>query len=154
MEQNVEELYLCPRAFDGTYKIQVSSVYNSPEDPKKKVRTAELEVTIRQGSGKDQKQTFVVNLDQNPIAPITIEMTGGRRTEVLPFLAPQEMPPLPKSLAKKNEKTTTGDKPKQAIGAGATRTAPPTKDRSKSIVVPDYEPKSTKAIDLTIPKKP
>jgi hypothetical protein len=154
LDQNTEEVYLCPRAFDGTYKIRLNSIYNSPEDPKKKVRSAELEIVMQLGSGKEKRQTFTVNLDQNPISPISIEMTGGRRTEVLPFLAPQAMPPLPKSMAKSRSGSQPEPKTKEALGSGASRSAQPTKDRSKAIVIPDYEPKSTKAIDLTNPKNP
>lgn len=151
-EQQAEEAYVCPRSFDGTYKIQVKSIYNSPEDPKQKVRTAELEIITRLGSGKERKETHVVSLEKEPIEPITFRMTGGRRTEVLPFLAPQPLPQLPKNLAK--SKNSTKAEPTQAIGAGGTRTgSPASKEKSKAIVVPDYEPKSTKAIDLTNPKK-
>lgn len=152
-EQQAEEAYICPRAFDGTYKIQVKSIYNSPEDPKQKVHTAELEIITQLGSGKQKKETFVVTVDQEPIAPISFNLSGGRRTEVLPFLAPQPAPPLPKNLAKNKNATTPKADQKQALGAGATRTSPATKERSKAIVVPDYEPKSTRAIDLTNPKK-
>gem|GEM_PF-6244081 len=154
-ESKCEEVYISPRAFDGNYTVKVSSAYNSPEDPKSVVRTAELEVIKHQGTSRESRQTYVIDLTKEPVAPVVVELTGGRRTEVLPFLAPQPVPPLPEKLtARIQEKMKAQGKPK-AIGAGGSRSEPTSKPGgSKPIVIPDYQPKSTKAIDLTNPKKP
>lgn len=150
-ESKSEEAYLCPRAFDGVYKIQVKAIYNSPEDPKAAVRTAELEVIQHQGSAQEVRKTYVIDLTREPIPAISAEVSGGRRTDVLPFLAPQAVPPLPEQLQAKIQARIKAQEPKKVIGSGSRRDS--TGSGSKAIVVPDYEPKSTKAIDLTNPKR-
>lgn len=154
-DSKAEETYVCPRAFDGKYSVKISSAYNSPEDPKAEVRTAELEVITHQGTSRESRRTYTIDLTKTPVEPVVVELTGGRRTDVLPFLAPQPLPPLPEKItARIQEKQKARNAPK-ALGAGGSRTGPsPKSGGSKPIVVPDYQPKSTKAIDLTNPKKP
>lgn len=151
-DSTAEEAYVCPRGFDGKYTVRVNTAYNSPEDPKSIVRKAQLEVIMHEGTSRETRKTYDIDLTSEPVAPIVVELTGGRRTDVLPFLAPQPLPPLPEKItAKIQEKMKAQKSP--AIGAGGSRTAPASKTTgSKPIVVPDYQPKSTKAIDLTNPK--
>lgn len=153
--KSAEEMYVCPRGFDGTYTISVQTVYNAPEDPRQAVKTAEVEVIMHEGTSQEKKQSFTVNLDPESIKPVQIALEGGRRVKVLPFVGPQKSPELPKNL----KKAIAGNNPKESekpgvnvIGGGGSRTSTPKKEPSKAIVVPDYQPKSTKAIDLTNPK--
>lgn len=151
--KSAEEVYVCPRAFDGAYSISVQTVYNAPEDPRQMVKSAELEVIMHEGTAQQKKQTFTIDLAQMPTKPVQITLEGGQRVSVLPFIGPQQTPELPKNLRKEiatKDKNKTGAS--NVIGAGGARTATPKKESSKAIVLPDYQPKSTKAIDLTNPK--
>jgi hypothetical protein len=152
-DSSAEETYIIPRGFDGKYTVKVNTAYNSPEDPKAVVRKAQLEVIQHRGSKLESRKTYEIDLNVDPIAPVIVELTGGRRTDVLPFLAPQEVPPLPEKLsAKIQEKIKSQKQGSNVIGAGGSRTSSSSKPAPKAIVVPDYQPKSTKAIDLTNPK--
>lgn len=79
-----EETYVCPRAFDGEYRIKVLETYSDPDKPGRRLN---LEVITHEGNPSEQKQVFPLDptkLDK----PITIKLTGGRRKTVLPFVNP------------------------------------------------------------------
>jgi hypothetical protein len=148
-----EETYVCPRGFDGEYVINVKTIYNSPEDLKQMVRTAELEVITHEGTSQEKKQIFSIDLTQARPASVKVRLDDGQRLVALPFIGPQRPPELPKNLQKaiaKSEKTKSDNS--KVIGAGGSRQTSPENQKSKAIVVPEYQPKSTKAIDLTNPK--
>lgn len=90
-----EEVYVCPRAFNGTYTIRVDSIYN---DESKPIHEATLTVITQEGGADEKRQQYTVNLDKP--TPVVVNLTNGRRKDVLPFIAPPEPPPLTTSTAK------------------------------------------------------
>jgi len=104
-----EEVYVCPRGFDGDYTIRVDTIFN---DPAKPVAEAKLVVVTHEGTQADEKrQEFTINLAKP--TPIIVKLAGGRRKEVLPFIAPPE-PPAPVEKAKAKPKAQEKDAPKPA----------------------------------------
>lgn len=82
-----EEVYVCPRGFDGEYKVRVETIYNDPEKPALKAR---LELITHEGTPEEHKETHEVAIPSGIKAsvPVTVKLTGGRRKRALPFLAP------------------------------------------------------------------
>ncbi|MFM7593647.1 MAG: hypothetical protein ACKO85_17820, partial [Isosphaeraceae bacterium] len=122
-------------------------------DPKQQVKSAELEVITHEGTAQEKKQVFTIDLTQTKPAAVKVRLDDGQRLVALPFIGPQRPPELPKNLRKAiaNSEKSKADNTK-VIGAGGSRQPSGTKDTGKAIIVPDYQPKSTKAIDLTNPK--
>lgn len=83
-----EEIYVCPRGFDGEYAIRVSALYNDPDHP---IDRAKVEVTLHEGTDQEEKKTWTVSLKKPE--PIVVQLKGGRRREVLPYTPPTEVPP-------------------------------------------------------------
>ena len=82
-----EEVYVCPRAFDGDYTVRFETIFN---DPDKLVTEATLEIIAHEGTAEEKRQVSKVDL-RKP-APVTYNLADGRRKEVLPFMAPPEPP--------------------------------------------------------------
>jgi hypothetical protein len=125
--QHSEEIYVCPRAFDGDYTIKVDTVFNSLDTP---VAEATVDVITREGLRDERKETHSVSL-ANP-TPIVVHVTGGRRKTVLPFVAPPIPPaqvpaPAAQPAAKQSKQRTTPATPqnKAADALGTTPVAPP-----------------------------
>ena len=89
-----EEVYVCPRGFDGDYTIRVDTIYNNTAKP---VKEATLTVITHEGGADEKRQEFKVDLDKP--APAVVRLTGGRRKEVLPFVAPPEPVAVPTRTA-------------------------------------------------------
>ena len=81
-----EEIYVCPRGFDGNYTVRLSAVYSNPEKPPTRMT---LEAITHEGTAQEQKQTFTLTPGDPKPTPVVIHLTGGRRKNVLPFLSPQ-----------------------------------------------------------------
>jgi hypothetical protein len=81
--KRAESLYVCPRAFSGTYQVEVDVLYNAEEDP---AREVVLEVIQHEGTAEEARQSYAIDLDKPK--PITVALERGRRTRVLPFTAP------------------------------------------------------------------
>jgi hypothetical protein len=73
-----EEIYACPRAFDGAYTVQVKTIANNSTKP---VTEATLEIITHEGGAAEQKQTKTIGL-ASP-SPVVVRLTGGRRTASL-----------------------------------------------------------------------
>lgn len=84
---HAEEIYVCPRAFDGDYSVRVATIYNDEKQP---VTEAKLEVITREGLSGEQKETHTVLLPS--AKPVVVHVTGGRRKVVLPFVAAAAQP--------------------------------------------------------------
>ncbi len=84
-----EEVYVCPRGFDGEYVVRVDLIYT---DEAKPVTEADLLVITHEGAADEHRETYKVNLAKPE--PVVVKLTGGRRKQVLPFIAPPE-PPSP-----------------------------------------------------------
>ena len=105
-----EEVYTCPRGFDGVYSVVVEKIVDYEEA--KPVTEATLEVILHEGTDKEERTIKTINLAKPE--PVVVKLTGGRRKEVLPFFAP---PPTPNAAA-------VPGRPKEPA-KGATRKANP-----------------------------
>jgi hypothetical protein len=79
-----DEVYVCPRAFDGDYTIRIVPIYSNPAKPTTRVT---LETIAHEGTNHEQKQVFNFRPDKID-KPVVVHVTGGRRKTVLPFLDP------------------------------------------------------------------
>jgi hypothetical protein len=86
-----EEVYVCPRGFDGVYTIHIDIVAN---DDKKPALNATLEIITHEGTAREHKEVKTIRLGSKPPAPIKVTLTKGRRTKTLPFLAPAPVVPI------------------------------------------------------------
>ena len=90
-----EEVFVCPRAFDGLYTIHIETIYNNPEKP---ALTATLEVISHEGTTREHKETRTIALGSSPV-PVKVTLEGGRRKSLLPFVPPTVVT-LPKPKAR------------------------------------------------------
>ena len=70
-----EEVYVCPRAFDGNYTVRVTTIWT---DPSKPVTRLTLETITHEGTPQQSKQSHELNPDK-PNKPIVVYVSGGRR---------------------------------------------------------------------------
>jgi hypothetical protein len=110
-----EEVYVCPRGFDGSYTIAVEKIVDW--DEKKPVLEATLEVILHEGTAEEQRETHKINLARPD--PIVVKLAKGRRKDVLPFIAPPQPPPVvagakPKDVPKEAKKNADAAAPKGA----------------------------------------
>jgi len=97
-----EEVYVCPRGFDGDYTVRVETSYNNPERPALK---ATVEVVTHEGTPEEHKETHTVSLGSKSPESFKVTLKGGRRKQALPFLAPvAPTPPRAAARAGKGEK--------------------------------------------------
>lgn len=80
-----QEIYVCPRGFDGEYAIRVETIYNNEEKPASNVK---LEVITHEGTAQEHKETHTIKLSDKLTDPIVVKLNGGRRKVALPFIAP------------------------------------------------------------------
>jgi hypothetical protein len=112
-----EEVYTCPRGFDGEYTIRVETIAN---DEKKPALKATLEIITHEGTPQEHKETktIAVPAGGKPSAPVKVTLTGGRRKRALPFVAPEVV--APPSLAGPSRPGASGG----ATPKGAAEAAP------------------------------
>ncbi len=79
-----DETYVCPRAFDGDYRIRVSTIWT---DPSKPVARLTLETIAHEGTPEEKKQVYQL-APNDPGKPIVLSLKGGRRKVVLPYFDP------------------------------------------------------------------
>lgn len=110
-----EEVYVCPRAFDGDYAIKIDTIYNNPDKP---ATQGTLEVITHEGTPQEVKQTHTIKFTGKAIPPIVATLKGGRRKQVLPLLLPSSEPsPAPATpaaagaAATKSKSATTASRP-------------------------------------------
>ncbi len=79
-----EEIYVCPRGFNGKYTVRVSKIW---DDPKQPVTRLTLELITQEGTGHDKKETRSLKPGaENP--PTVVTLTDGRRKRALPYVDP------------------------------------------------------------------
>ena len=83
-----EEVYVCPRAFDGEYVIKVDTVYNNPAKP---AIVARLEIIQHEGTSDEHKEVKTIKIGKETAEPVKITLKGGRRKQVLPFVDPNAL---------------------------------------------------------------
>jgi hypothetical protein len=79
-----EDVYVCPRGFDGDYKVHVRSIWI---DEKKPVVQLTLETIVHERGAQEKKEVHVLRpdkLDQT----FVVHLSGGRRKAVLPYVDP------------------------------------------------------------------
>lgn len=81
-----ESAYTCPLAFDGEYKVRIEVLYVDPKIP---VREATLEIITHEGTPQEVRDVRTVSLDKP--RPEAVTLSGGRRRDVLPYVAPQKL---------------------------------------------------------------
>ena len=79
-----EEIYVCPRAFDGDYTIRVETIAT---DEKLPVTQATLETIVHEGTPDEKKEVRTIKLGP-ATPPVVVSLKGGRRKAALPFLVP------------------------------------------------------------------
>jgi hypothetical protein len=73
-----EEVYVCPRGFDGDYTVHVSMIYTNPDKP---VTRLTLETIVHEGASGENKQTIDLVPDKAN-KPVVVHLTSGRRKKV------------------------------------------------------------------------
>jgi hypothetical protein len=109
-----EEVYVCPRAFDGDYEIRIDTIYTNPSKP---VTRLTLETITHEGTDHEQKQ--VTNLAPDRLyKPGVVHLSGGRRKTVLPYIDPAA------ELAKGQAPVKKSPKARKAAPGRVERSAP------------------------------
>jgi hypothetical protein len=91
-----EEVYVCPRGFDGNYSIRVETIYNNPA---KLATQGTLEIITHEGTPQESKQVHTLALGGKSPSPIVVTLKGGRRKVVMPLVPPPSEPPPARSPA-------------------------------------------------------
>jgi hypothetical protein len=79
-----EEVYVCPRGFDGDYTVHIRTIFI---DEKKPVVQLKLETIVHEGTAQERKEVYVLRpekLDKT----FVVNLSGGRRKTVLPYIDP------------------------------------------------------------------
>jgi hypothetical protein len=79
-----EEVYVCPRGFDGDYTVHIRKIW---ADDKQPVVQLKLETIVHEGTAQEHKEVHVIRpetLDQT----FVLRLSGGRRKTVLPYIDP------------------------------------------------------------------
>jgi hypothetical protein len=80
-----EEIYVCPRGFDGDYTVRIATVYTNPQQSPTRLT---LEAITHEGTAQEHKETHTLLPDDPKAKPVVVHLKGGRRKSVLPFLSP------------------------------------------------------------------
>jgi hypothetical protein len=80
--KNPEEIYVCPRGFDGNYTIHIRQIWADSEKP---VVRLTLETIAHEGTPQEQKQVYTLTPDKIDKTYV-IYLSGGRRKTVLPYI--------------------------------------------------------------------
>ncbi len=121
-----EEVYTCPRGFDGYYTLTISTIWTNPSRPTTRLN---LEIIQHEGTPREVKQSYKLSPDK-PNDPIKINLTGGRRKTVLPYFDPtvsaqeafsQLRKANPSRGSAKHPTTTPRPNPAQATPKAASR---------------------------------
>jgi hypothetical protein len=126
-----EETYVCPRAFDGDYRIRVSTIWT---DPSKPFTQLTLETIVHEGTPEEKKQAYQVSLnDSGTSKPIVLTLKGGRRKLVLPYFDPVSNFLEEAERARKRDLAAHPRKPtKPADASNKTATTAGSQSRSKT----------------------
>lgn len=79
--KNPEDLYVCPRAFNGDYSVTVDVIYNNPDDP---ARDITIEAVFQEGTRYEHEESHAVTLGKGA-KPVVFSVKEGHRKEVLPY---------------------------------------------------------------------
>jgi hypothetical protein len=76
-----EEVYVCPRGFDGDYTVHIKTIWT---DDKKPVIRLKLETIAHEGSPQEQKRVYTISPEKIDTT-FVVHLSDGRRKTVLPF---------------------------------------------------------------------
>ncbi|OJW19582.1 MAG: hypothetical protein BGO49_14090 [Planctomycetales bacterium 71-10] len=79
-----EEVYACPRGFDGDYTIRIMPVVDDPAKPSTRLS---LEVVAHDGTAQEQKKSYSLVPNDPKAKPVVVTLKGGRRARALPFVS-------------------------------------------------------------------
>jgi len=106
-----EDVYVCPRGFDGDYTARIAMVYTDPEKPTTRLT---LEVITHEGTAQEHKETIHLKPDDPKAKPVATTLKDGRRTVVLPFVSPGALRrTIEEELQKREEKTKDKESTRQ-----------------------------------------
>ncbi|MDG3006547.1 hypothetical protein [Paludisphaera mucosa] len=80
-----EEIYVCPRGFDGDYTVRIMMIANDAVRPATRLT---LETITHEGDAKEVKKTVTLAPNDPKAKPVVVTLKDGRRTKVLPFVSP------------------------------------------------------------------
>ncbi|WP_337174441.1 hypothetical protein [Paludisphaera sp.] len=80
-----EEIYVCPRGFDGDYTVRIMPIADDPARPSTRLT---LEVITHDGGEEEQVKKYSLTPNDPEAKPVVVALKGGRRTRVLPFVSP------------------------------------------------------------------
>jgi len=104
-----ESVYVCPRGFNGDYRIKIQTLYN---DEKKPARDVTLEIITHEGTPEEETETRTIDLAKSE--PTVVHLNGGTRKSVLPYQAPRLSVPKPVPFDSRSGTTTPAKEPKKA----------------------------------------
>jgi hypothetical protein len=143
---HAEEVYVCPRGFDGDYTIRIEPIDNvlvedDKKDPKQPphiasgaappVREVKLEIITHEGLPNEHKDTQTIAIGTKPISVI-VKLSGGRRKTVLPFVASRPFDPaklLAQPAPPAGKPATVASKPDAPAGKTSSPARKPTTPR-------------------------
>ena len=124
-----EEVYVCPRGFDGDYTIRIETIYNNPEKP---ATQATLEIITHEGTPEEHKETHTLRPADPKAKPVVVHAQGGptedrpavpepRRRSLEPMRRPTAppSPPSPKHPAAAGSRPSGEPRPATASRAEA-----------------------------------
>ncbi len=79
-----EEVYVCPRGFDGDYTIHIRTI--ALEDKKPTIRL-KVETILHEGTPHEERRVVELRPDQLD-RPIVVHLSAGRRKKTLPYIDP------------------------------------------------------------------
>lgn len=83
MGSRPEEVYVCPRGFDGDYTIRIMPI---ADDPKKPCTRLTLEVVTHDGDAGESRKSYSLVPNDPKAKPVVVTLKGGRRVQALPFV--------------------------------------------------------------------
>jgi hypothetical protein len=108
-----EEIYVCPRGFDGEYTVRIAMVYTNPSKPPTRLTLVSI---THEGTSHEQKQTTTLEPDDPKARPVVVTLKGGRRKTVLPFISPTAILE-PKAAAVRTSRTGKSGRDRRPGGA-------------------------------------
>jgi hypothetical protein len=77
-----EEVYVCPRGFDGDYTVHIRTIWADEEKP---VVRLKLETIVREGTPQEHREVHVLQPDKLD-KTFVVHLAGGRRKTILPYI--------------------------------------------------------------------
>ncbi len=123
-----EEIYVCPRGFDGNYTVRIVNVYSNPSKPPTRLT---LETILHEGTPEEQKKSITLVPEDPHAKPAVVTLKGGRRKTVLPFISPVAiLAPAASDSQKPDADRSSGDRRPDAAARSTAKSSTATVPRS------------------------